>query len=246
MRLYAGKGERTLALKQYQACRDVLAAELGLDPEAETRELNEAIRQEDPADSGRVEAPAEAEPKEALSLPDNPSIAVLPFVNLSGDAEQEYFSDGITDDIITELSRYKSLFIIAHNSSFAYKGRAVNVGIIGRELGVEYVVEGSIRKAGNRVRISAQLVEAVTGNHLWAERYDRELEDIFAVQDEVTQAIASILPTKVSQAVFARARRKPTANLTAYDYLLRGERYRRENVGYPEALKMFEIGRAHV
>ena len=116
----------------------------------------------------------------------------------------------------------------------------MNVRIIGRELGVEYVVEGSIRKAGNRVRISAQLVEAVTGNHLWAERYDRELEDIFAVQDEVTQAIASILPTKVSQAVFARARRKPTANLTAYDYLLRGERYRRENVGYPEALKMFE------
>jgi TolB-like protein len=240
MRLYVGKGERTLALKQYQACSDVLAAELGLDPEAETRELSEAIRQDDHTDSGRVEAPAEAEPKEALSLPDKPSIAVLPFVNLSGDADQEYFSDGITDDIITELSRYQSLFIIARNSSFAYKGRPVNVRTIGRELGVEYVVEGSIRKSGNRVRINAQFVEAATGNHLWAERYDRDLEDIFAVQDEVTQAIASILPTKVSQAMLARARRKPTNDLTAYDYLLRGERYLRENVGYPEALKMFE------
>jgi TolB-like protein/Flp pilus assembly protein TadD len=240
MRLYVGKGERTLALKQYQACSDVLAAELGLDPEAETRELSEAIRQDDHTDSGRVEAPAEAEPKEALSLPDKPSIAVLPFVNLSGDADQEYFSDGITDDIITELSRYQSLFIIARNSSFAYKGRPVNVRTIGRELGVEYVVEGSIRKSGNRVRINAQFVEAATGNHLWAERYDRDLEDIFAVQDEVTQAIASILPTKVSQAMLAQARRKPTNDLTAYDYLLRGERYLRENVGYPEALKMFE------
>ncbi len=175
-----------------------------------------------------------------LSLPDKPSIAVLPFANLSADPEQEYFSDGITEDIITEISRYHDLFVIARNSSFYYKNRSPKVQDVGRELGVQYIVEGSVRKAGNRVRISAQLVEAATGNHLWAERYDRELEDIFAVQDEVTQAIASILPTKVNQAVFARARRKPSDNLTAYDYLLRGERYLHENIGDPEALKMFE------
>ncbi len=202
------------------------------DPAFEEWLRDERLRLEDTAAPG--DQPA------GPSLPDKPSIAVLPFTNMSGDPEQEYFSDGITDDIITELSRYQSLFIIARNSSFVYKGRAVNVRIIGRELGVEYVVEGSIRKAGNRVRINAQLVEAATGNHLWAERYDRELEDIFAVQDEVTQAIAAILPTKLSQAVFARARRKPTDNLTAYDYLLRGERYLRENYGDPEALKMLK------
>lgn len=175
-----------------------------------------------------------------LSLPDKPSIAVLPFVNMSGDPEQEYFSDGITEDIITEISRYRELFVIARNSSFYYKDRSLKVQDIGRELGVQYVVEGSVRKANNRVRISAQLVEAETGNHLWAEKYDRAIEDIFDVQDEVTQAIASILPTKISQAVLAQARRKPTHNLTAYDHLLRGERYLRENYGDPEALKMFE------
>ena len=115
-----------------------------------------------------------------------PSIAVLPFTNMSGDAEQEYFSDGITEDIITELSRFRNLFVIARNSSFTYKGRAVDVKKVGRELGVAYVLEGSVRRAGNRVRITAQLIDAETGNHVWADRFDRELTDVFAVQDEIT------------------------------------------------------------
>src|SRR4029079_11195656 len=123
------------------------------------------------------------------SVSDKPSIAVLPFVNMSGDPEQEYFSDGLTEDIITELSRFKKLLVIARNSSFTFKGQAVDVKEIGRKLGARYVVEGSVRRAGNRIRISAQLLESATGNHLWAERYDREMEDIFAVQDELVRAI---------------------------------------------------------
>jgi adenylate cyclase len=126
------------------------------------------------------------EQAQALSLPDKPSIAVLPFANMSSDPEQEYFSDGITEDLITDLSRLSGLFVIARNSVFTYKGKAVKVEQVGRELGVQYVVEGSVRKAGDRVRITAQLVDATTGHHLWAERYDRELKDIFTLQDEVT------------------------------------------------------------
>ncbi len=164
-------------------------------------------------------APASAEP---LPLPDKPSIAVLPFVNMSGDAEQEYFSDGITEDIITELTRFGELFVIARNSSFSYKGKSVKVQDIGRDLGVAYVVEGSVRKAGNRVRVTAQLIEAATGNHIWAERYDRDLEDIFEVQDEITRAIVSILPIRLHRALVETAHRKPTRSLTAYDYFLRG------------------------
>ena len=155
-----------------------------------------------------TEAPvSEAAP---LALPDKPSIAVLPFTNMSGDPEQEYFSDGISEDIITELSRFRSLFVIARNSSFAYKGQSVNVGKIGQELGVAYVVEGSVRKAGNRVRITAQLVEAASGNHLWAERYDRDLDDIFAVQDEVTIAIVTAIEPTLGSA--ERETRPPQAD----------------------------------
>ncbi len=157
-----------------------------------------------------------------LPLPDKPSIAVLPFTNMSGDPEQEYFSDGMTEDIITELSRFRSLFVIARNSSFHYKGQSPKVQEIGRELGVRYVVEGSVRKAGNRVRITAQLVDAATGNHLWAERYDRDLEDIFAVQDEVVETIAANLGQSLRDAALVQARARTASNLTAYDHLLRG------------------------
>ncbi len=157
-----------------------------------------------------------------LELPDKPSIAVLPFTNMSGDPEQEYFSDGITEDIITELSRFSMLFVIARHSSFAFKGEKVGIKEIGEKLGVQYVVEGSVRKAENRVRISAQLIETETGNHLWAERYDRELTDIFAVQDEVTQNIVAMLPSHVERAIAERAARKPTENMKAYEYLLQG------------------------
>ena len=156
-----------------------------------------------------------------LSHPDKPSIAVLPFINLSADPEQEYFSDGITEDIIAELSRSQSLFVIARNSSFLFKGQSVDVVEVGNRLGVCYVVEGSVRKAGNRIRIAAQLVEAETRNHVWADRYDRDLEDLFAVQDEVTERIAWALVGKVGAAEISRTKRT-RKRLDAYEQLLRG------------------------
>jgi TolB-like protein/class 3 adenylate cyclase/Flp pilus assembly protein TadD len=161
--------------------------------------------------------------KATAAAGDMPSIAVLPFTNMSGDPEQEYFSDGITEDIITELSRYRYLFVIARNSSFTYKGRAANVQEIGRALGVRYVAEGSVRRAGNRVRVTAQLVDARSGNHLWAERYDRDLADIFAVQDEVTRAIVTnIAPMLVADSL-QLATRKPPEDMRAYDYYLKAK-----------------------
>ncbi len=167
---------------------------------------------------------AEARASKPLPLPDKPSIAVLPFVNMSGDPEQEYFSDGITEDIITELSRFRSLFVIARNSSFAFKDRSVNVGEIGEKLGVAYVVEGSVRKVGNRVRITAQLVEAVASNHIWAEKYDRELGDVFAVQDDVVRAIVGTLAIRLEDEEVDTARRKMPEHMRAYDWWLRGKK----------------------
>ncbi len=161
--------------------------------------------------------------KMAFKLPDKPSIAVLPFTNLSGDKEQEYFSDGITEDIITDLSKVSGLFVIARNSSFKFKGRSVDVRDVARDLGVGHVVEGSVRKSGSRVRITAQLIDARTGNHLWAERYDRELSDIFGVQDDVVGRIVSALAVELTDADKARAvRRRRTVNLQAYEFVLRG------------------------
>ncbi len=160
---------------------------------------------------------------EALPLPDKPSIAVLAFTNMSGDPEQEYFSDGIADDIITELSRSRSLFVIARNSSFTYKGRAVDIKQVARELGVRYLLEGSVRRSGGRVRVTAQLIDAETGNHIWAERYDRALEDVFAVQDEITNAIVTAIRPAVADAEFQRALRKPPESLGALEAYLRGQ-----------------------
>jgi adenylate cyclase len=156
-----------------------------------------------------------------LALPDKPSIAVLPFTNLSGDKEQEYFSDGITEDIITELSRFSDLFVIARNSSFTYKGKAVDIRQVGRELGVRYVLEGSIRRGGDSVRITGQLIDAITGAHRWAERYDRKLEDVFAVQDEVARTIVAILAAHVNKAEAERTLLKPPTAWLAYDYYMR-------------------------
>jgi adenylate cyclase len=144
-----------------------------------------------------------------LALPDKPSIAVLPFQNMSGDPAQEFFADGIAEDIITALSRYPSLFVIARNSCFTYKGQSVDVREVGRELGVRYVLEGSLRKSGNRIRVTAQLVEAETSNHLWAERYDRDLADIFAVQDEITEAVTIAVAPAIDDAERQRTLRKP-------------------------------------
>jgi adenylate cyclase len=157
-----------------------------------------------------------------LPLPDKPSIAVLPFTNMSGDPEQEFVADGIAEDIITALSRYSSLFVIARNSCFTYKGRAVDVKQVGRELGVRYVLEGSVRKAGNRVRIAAQLVDAGTGNHIWAEHYDRNLADIFALQDEITEAVTTALAPAIADAEQHRALRKPPGSLDAWGAYQRG------------------------
>jgi adenylate cyclase len=160
-------------------------------------------------------------PALALALPDRPSIAVLSFENVSGDREQDYFCDGITEDIITELSRFSELFVIARNSSFQYKGKAADVRQVGRELGVRYVLQGSIRRAGDRVRITAQLADAMTGAHRWAERYDRQLEDVFAVQDEVARAIVAILVAHVNKAEVERTLLKPPETWQAYDFFMR-------------------------
>ncbi|MBS0527620.1 MAG: hypothetical protein JSS04_28620 [Proteobacteria bacterium] len=159
---------------------------------------------------------------EALPLPDKPSIAVLPFQNMSGDPEQEYFTDGITEDIITELSRFHSLFVIARNSSFSYKGKSPNIRQVGKELGVRYVLEGSIRKSSNRIRVTGQLIDTLTGNHIWAERYDRVLDDIFAVQEEVTQAIVAMIAPQIESTEQLKASRRRPDNLTAYELSLRG------------------------
>ncbi|HEY1935249.1 MAG TPA: winged helix-turn-helix domain-containing protein [Acetobacteraceae bacterium] len=159
----------------------------------------------------------------ALALPDRPSIAVLPFVNMSSDPEQEYFADGITEDIVTALSKWRWFFVIARNSSFTYRGRDIDVERVGRELGVRYVLEGSVRKAGNRVRITAQLVEAETGSHLWADRYDRQLIDIFAVQEEVTRNIAAAIEPALTRTEGQVAVRKPPADMLAWDFFLHGQ-----------------------
>ncbi len=183
-----------------------------------------------------------AAPVQALALPDKPSIAVLAFQNMSGDAEQEYFADGIAEDIITALSKSRWLFVIARNSSFTYKGHAVDIKQIGRELGVRYVLEGSVRKAGNRLRITGQLIEAATGTHLWAERYDRALEDIFAVQDEITHSIIGAIAPGILAAEIQRSQGKETAELGQWERLMRAHwrirRFTREDSS--EAIRLLD------
>jgi TolB-like protein len=157
-----------------------------------------------------------------LALPDKPSIAVLPFQNMSGDPEQEYFADGMVEEIITALSRIRWLFVIARNSSFTYKGRAVDVKQVGRELGVRYVLEGSVRNAANRVRVTGQLIDAANGTHLWADRFDGAIDDVFDLQDRVTASVVGAIAPKLQQAEIERAKRNPTDSLDAYDHFLRG------------------------
>jgi TolB-like protein/class 3 adenylate cyclase len=168
-----------------------------------------------------------ANERQALPLPDKPSIAVLPFQNMSGDPEQEYFADGVVEDIITALSRFKSLFVIARNSSFTYKGKAVDIKQVGHELGVRYVLEGSVRKAAGKVRITGQLIDAATGSHLWADKIDGSLEDIFDLQDQVTARVVGAIAPKLDNAEIERASRKPIENLDAYDCVLRGKAFAR-------------------
>jgi adenylate cyclase len=193
----------------------------------------------EPAAVASSKAPATPTPETGR---DKPSMVVLPFANMSGDPEQEFFVDGLTEDIITELSRFRQLFVISRNSSFVYKGKAVNARDVARDLGVQYLLEGSARKAGARVRVTVQLIDAETDSHLWAERYDRQLEDIFAVQDELTTAIVAILHGRVEDATYERAKRKPPDSMLAYEYVLAGKRlhHRAERAANIEALGMMD------
>src|SRR5690348_7787734 len=193
---------RTIARKGFRFVGAVQTGAEGAAPAAE------------PAASSR-----EQEPQAVLT--DRPGIAVLPFINMSGDRAQEYFSDGISEDIITALSKLRWFFVIARNSSFVYKGRSVHIDEIARELGVRYVVEGSVRRSGDQVRISAQLNDVTTGSHLWAERYDRSIEDVFAVQDEITEAIVSAVEPNLYAAERFRAQHKPPGSLDAWDLVMR-------------------------
>ena len=179
---------------------------------------------------------AEAPSRPTLALPDKPSIAVLPFQNMSADPEQEYLADGMVEDIITSLSRFRNLFVIARNSSFTYKGRSVDVRQVGRELGVRYLLEGSVRKAADRVRITGQLIDASTGAHLWADRFEGALQDIFDLQDRVSTTVVNAIAPMIEQAEIERSKRKPTQSLEAYDYYLRGlENLHQNDIG--EALQ---------
>jgi TolB-like protein len=194
-----------------------------------------------PAASETKPSNAEPAPGTMLSLPDQPSVAVLPFLNLSGDPDQDYFADGVVEDIISALSRMRWLFVIARNSSFTYKGRAVGVKQVGRELGVRYVLEGSVRKSGNRVRVTGQLIDATAGAHLWAERFDSTLEDIFDLHDELATSVVGAIAPQLERAEIQRAKHKPTEKLDAYDYYLRGMAsfHRGDSEGMNEALPLF-------
>jgi len=235
MRLYADQGQRTLAIQQFRNCCDALRNELGVAPEAETVMLYRSIREERTATGhlvgqGSPRAADLAGYDDPPFVPDaaalvKPVIAVLPFENLSGEAEQRYFSDGITDDIITALSRFRSIFVIARNSSFQYRDKPTDVRRIARELGVQYVVEGSVRRGGNQLRIKAQLVDATTGNHVWAERYDRSLDDVFTIQDEVVQTIVASLEGRLVTRIAEQARRKPTQSMLAYECVLQARQH---------------------
>ena len=219
MQLYAAAGQRAQALRQYQHCRDALRRDLQANPDAETEQLYRQIQDETPPASPPT-APA-VKPARLQSSDGKPSIAILPFENLSGDPEQLYFSRGITADIITELSRFHEIQVTASNSSFALQLKNIALRDIAAQLGVEYVVEGSVRKAGSRVRITAQLIDIESMNHAWAENYDRDLADVFELQDEIARRIATTVAGRVKVARTQRIHRKPTENLTAYENYLR-------------------------
>jgi TolB-like protein/Tfp pilus assembly protein PilF len=235
MRIYAAQGRHAAALVQYERCQRELSDQLGVKPEHETEELARAIRTS--RRSGPASPQASSLPQRPLDTrprSERPSIAVLPFTNLGSDAEQQYLGDGITEDIIIELSRYRSLLVIARNSAFQFRGASVDLAAVRSQLGVQFVVEGSIRKIGPQVRLTVQLIDAASESHLWAERYDSAAAEIFALQDEITRAIAATLEGRVAASGAERAKRRPPADWVAYDYFLQGReqihRYR-----YPEA-----------
>ena len=223
IRALAAAGRRADALKRYEHLVALLKSELDVEPDANTQALVRSLRQANltPSDPvARGDAPTRALP-EFPPLPDMPSIAVLPFANMSGDPEQEYFADGIVDDILTALSRVRWLFVIARQSSFSYKGRSVDVKQIGRELGVRYVTEGSVRKFGNRVRVTAQLIDAETGTHLWADRFEGMFEDVFELQNDIASSVAGAIEPTLQATEHRRSIQRPTDDLAAYDLYLR-------------------------
>ena len=223
-------GRKTAATRQYALCRDALAAGLGTAPEERTTRLAEdAGAAPEPMfdDTTRSRAALRYSAPSKRTESDLPSIAVLPLTNMSGDPKQDYFSDGLTEDIITELARFSSLSVIARNSTFVYRDRAVNLIEVGRELGAQYILEGSVRKAGERIRLTAQLIDADDGRHVWADRYDRVLEDIFEIQDELVHAIVAVLPGKIEATQRKRALRKPAENMAAYDLYLKALEHER-------------------
>ena len=220
----AKPGAICLSEDAYRQVRDKVMGEFADLGEQSLKNIARPVRayQLSPS-SSRTNGVAQIKP--TLALPERPSIAVLPFQNMSGDPEQEYFADGIVEDIITALARIKWLFVIARNSSFIYKGKSIDVRQVGRELGVRYVLEGGVRKAGTRLRITAQLIEAETGTHLWAEKYDGALEDIFDLQDQITDRVVGIVEPSVRQSEIERSRQKRPENLGAYDLYLRALPY---------------------
>lgn len=274
MQNFVERGEAALALRQYQFCRDALQRELGVGPEVETELLYQSIKQRRARSPGVPSAPAysttaplseassklhtaEGAGRSAVSTPltFNSSIAVLPFTNLSSSAEQEYFCDGITEDIIVLLARYRWLMVISRGSSFVYKNRQADVRQIGAALGTRYLVEGSVRRLGQRIRIAAQLVDATDGAHLWAEHYDRSLDDIFSLQDEIGRTIASAIEAELSDVQREIAHRKDPDDLDAWDWHQRGlwHFYQFNTSGFAQAERMFDraiaiepgLGRAH-
>lgn len=209
----------------YRQVRGKVAADFEDLGEREVKNLAEPLRVYRIAIKGLSPAPSPAVTRPP-PLPDKPSIAVLPFTNMSGDPDQEYFSDGITEDIITELSRFNEFAVIARNSTFHYKGQSPKIEDVGRELGVKYVVEGSVRRAADRVRVTAQLIDTETSSHIWADRYDRQLDDIFAIQDEITEAVVARVADKIKSAVTTLSRSRPKQSVTAYDLVLQSRPYR--------------------
>ena len=225
MQVCADQGQTAQALKLYESLFERLHRELGVQPEPLTVALHDRIRQRRATTAAASGEPVPAPPirRDASAQEDKPSVAILSFVNMSGDPEQEYFSEGITEDVITELSRFRDLFVIARNSSFQQRDKPIDVKRIGSELGVQFVVVGSVRKFDSRVRINAQLIDVATGNHLWAERYDRDMADVLALQEELAHAIAATVGGRVEAAGRDRATRLSPARLTAYDLVLRAK-----------------------
>ncbi|WP_292549339.1 BTAD domain-containing putative transcriptional regulator [Mesorhizobium sp.] len=249
IRIFRRRGRTNDAFRQFLACKEALKRELSVEPEEATRALVERIEappehlKEPIAEGGLPTRPeAKAEPlRPTVSMPEKPSIAVLPFQNMSGDAEQEYFTDGVVEEITTALSHVSWLFVIARNSAFAYKGHAVDVTRVARELGVRYVLEGSVRKAGSRLRVAGQLIEAASGVNLWADRFEGGVSEVFELQDLVASSVIGAISPRLEQAEMARAKRKPTESLDAYDHYLRGmaSLYRWTREGLEAALPQF-------